>query len=376
MARKRLASPGEVLLAEILAHPDDDAPRLVYADWLDDHGGDAEQARAEFIRAQCEAAGNPGPARRRELEQRETALLKEHGAAWRTEVPAWARKDAEFRRGFIAGVSATLRAFLDGLGALHRHAPVQRATLGNVDDPLLAALSQRVGLALLRAIRLEYGNYSAAGVRALTHSPHAVGLAELDATLEQGGPGVAAALVASPHLGRLERLTLRGGPLDAEGARQLARGGLPALRRLGLFGTKIGNAGARALAEAPHLAALTHLDLWANEVGEEGAIALAESPHLRNLRVLHLGLNWHITDAGIAALAAAPALAGLESLDLCHAALGPAGARALVASPHLGRLTYLRLALGGLPDESRRALKARFGRALEPGWQGTRPDAP
>jgi uncharacterized protein (TIGR02996 family) len=41
------------LLARILASPEDDAPRLVYADWLDEHG---EPARAEFIRVQCELA--------------------------------------------------------------------------------------------------------------------------------------------------------------------------------------------------------------------------------------------------------------------------------------------------------------------------------
>jgi uncharacterized protein (TIGR02996 family) len=37
-------------LAAILDRPDDDLPRLVYADWLDEHG---EPERAEFIRTQC-----------------------------------------------------------------------------------------------------------------------------------------------------------------------------------------------------------------------------------------------------------------------------------------------------------------------------------
>jgi uncharacterized protein (TIGR02996 family) len=40
-------------LRDILDHPFDDAPRLIYADWLEDHG---EEARAEFIRVQCELA--------------------------------------------------------------------------------------------------------------------------------------------------------------------------------------------------------------------------------------------------------------------------------------------------------------------------------
>ncbi len=48
------------LLRSILAAPDDDAPRLVYADWLDENG---EPERAEFIRVQCELA-RLGPPRR------------------------------------------------------------------------------------------------------------------------------------------------------------------------------------------------------------------------------------------------------------------------------------------------------------------------
>lgn len=44
---------GDALLASVLAAPDDDAPRLVYADWLDEHG---EGERAELIRVQSELA--------------------------------------------------------------------------------------------------------------------------------------------------------------------------------------------------------------------------------------------------------------------------------------------------------------------------------
>lgn len=45
------------LLAAIAAHPDEDTPRLVYADWLQENGDDA---RAEFIRVQCELATSNG----------------------------------------------------------------------------------------------------------------------------------------------------------------------------------------------------------------------------------------------------------------------------------------------------------------------------
>src|SRR5207248_10529310 len=47
-------SDERALLAAICAEPEEDTPRLAYADWLDEHGGPPEQARAAFIRTQIE----------------------------------------------------------------------------------------------------------------------------------------------------------------------------------------------------------------------------------------------------------------------------------------------------------------------------------
>src|SRR3954463_15201453 len=46
----------EAFVQAILADPEDDTPRLVFADWLDEHG---QHARAEFIRLQCRLAAAP-----------------------------------------------------------------------------------------------------------------------------------------------------------------------------------------------------------------------------------------------------------------------------------------------------------------------------
>ena len=54
----------DALLAAILAAPDDDAPRLVFADWLDEHH---QADRAAFIRLQIELAGLPKHDPRREV---------------------------------------------------------------------------------------------------------------------------------------------------------------------------------------------------------------------------------------------------------------------------------------------------------------------
>jgi len=41
------------LLRTVLGHPDDDTPRLIYADFLDENG---QPERAEFVRSQCSGA--------------------------------------------------------------------------------------------------------------------------------------------------------------------------------------------------------------------------------------------------------------------------------------------------------------------------------
>ncbi|MBN9120227.1 MAG: TIGR02996 domain-containing protein [Planctomycetes bacterium] len=115
------------LYRAVLAAPHDDAPRLVYADWLDEHAdrfppvvSRGERGRAEFIRLQCELAriapggwrpapgglgAGPGsgagprkfaPA----LAQRERRLLFHHGRKWRGAFP-FRSSSAPFDRGFL-----------------------------------------------------------------------------------------------------------------------------------------------------------------------------------------------------------------------------------------------------------------------------------
>jgi uncharacterized protein (TIGR02996 family) len=83
------------------ADPDDDAPRLVYADWLDDHG---QADRAEFIRAQVALASRENQAddESRRLKVRVAALLEAHFATWTAELGPFDRKRVEvgFDRGF------------------------------------------------------------------------------------------------------------------------------------------------------------------------------------------------------------------------------------------------------------------------------------
>ena len=74
----------QAFLAEILAAPDDDTPRLIWADWLEEQG----DPRAEFIRVQCAAARLPAwDVRRRELELRAWQLWRVHHPQWLAALP-------------------------------------------------------------------------------------------------------------------------------------------------------------------------------------------------------------------------------------------------------------------------------------------------
>jgi uncharacterized protein (TIGR02996 family) len=89
------------LLAAVLEFPEQDAPRLIYADWLDEHG---DAPRAEFIRVSVELAWRPYSERRtahyRDLLVRFRALVAAHRAAW---VAPFTTEPTRvlFRRGFI-----------------------------------------------------------------------------------------------------------------------------------------------------------------------------------------------------------------------------------------------------------------------------------
>jgi uncharacterized protein (TIGR02996 family) len=89
----------QALLNEIRAKPDQDGPRLVYADWLTDHG----DPRGEFIQIQCRLPrAAPDDPHRPALVAREAELLAAHEATWRAEllsVPGF--EWGPFTRGFV-----------------------------------------------------------------------------------------------------------------------------------------------------------------------------------------------------------------------------------------------------------------------------------
>src|SRR5436190_23323997 len=100
MDEDRPVTQDDAFLQAILEDPDDDTPRLIYADWLEERGA----PRGEFIRVQCELATlEPDSPRRRILEARERHLLAAHRTDWLGPIREMANEWV-FRRGFVESV--------------------------------------------------------------------------------------------------------------------------------------------------------------------------------------------------------------------------------------------------------------------------------
>ncbi len=228
-------------LAAIAARPDDDLPRLVFADWLDEHG---HPDRAAFVRLQC--AGDPDSLRRAaELEAR-------HRAAWLGPLARIVFR-AEFRRGFVEHAVLPAAAFLTHAPDLRRHTPLR-------------------GVTLLGARRV---------LPELVRGPHLAGLSALHLTGGRLGDDGLRLLISCPALADLTTLRLGDNSLTDAGVMAIACNAiLKGLTTLVLRDNLIGDGGAWALAHTPCLGRLAALDLSGNEIGPAGVEALRSSPRL------------------------------------------------------------------------------------------------
>jgi uncharacterized protein (TIGR02996 family) len=342
----------EAFLAAIVEAPDDDTPRLVYADWLDEHG---EPERAEFIRAQVRAAQPDIEERERfALERRARELFLRHGAKWMAELPAVP--------GVAWGKVGPFDEPLDDLQGFERGFP----TWATVKD--VAALGQHAQDAAtattIRSLCYTLQRPEWHEVAEATHGPGAQDVPRWRGSFLK--------LLRGPALRSVAALSILpdcGAELREVGARLLAENlALPGLRWLDLSNQGIGAEGVAALAASPHLSGLTGLNLQGNNLTSAGLRALTRSPHLRGLTHLDLSgadfeegrLN-HFDADGLDALGRWPAAAELRALWLCCANVEDGGMRALAEAGSFRELQKLDLAMNWLTAEGVLALASMPG---------------
>jgi uncharacterized protein (TIGR02996 family) len=322
----------KALLLAIIDAPEDDTPRLVYADWLEEHG---EPDRAEFIRVQCKLARLPPSETEGEaleslapdvinalefLQKRERELWQEHDRLWAWPVSQWVNA-WKFRRGFVESVTVRPERFLEHEGALFQAAPIRSVTF----QTAMFQLSR----------------------------PHVV--------CPSAGP-LMQRLAECPSLARLSALSFWACYLGDNGVTTLALSTfLAQLHRLNLQDNDLGDTAVQALAASPNFAQLTSLDLSSNRISAAGTRALTASRYITGLASLNLAHN-AIGDEGVQALAESPRFAQLTMLNLARTGLGTAAALALAESPHLPQLRSLDVRDNRIGNKARQVLKRRFGK--------------
>jgi uncharacterized protein (TIGR02996 family) len=366
MPRRSAARPAgrpEVLglLRDCKENPDDDTPRLILADRLEEH----DDPRGTFLRLQVQAARLSLKDRHRAtLVAQANALRQEHEAAWLGPLAKGTLK-VFHERGLLSlvvpGQSLTGQNWDKLLADTETWAWVAALYVRERTAP--ARLAKCRLLAEVSFLQLVHWCCDESGLKLLVASPHLLRLRSLDLAGSGLGWAAASSLAETSSLPRLRRLYLGANSLGDRGLQILA--GSPLLARLDLLelaSNGIGDVGLQALAVSPHAARLERLDLFQNRIGPDGARALAESPYLTRLRVLQLENN-NITDEGVQALARSPNLAKLEFLHLPAGQIGMAGARALVESAHLAGLKELHAGLFLGADEEK-VLREGFGERL------------
>jgi uncharacterized protein (TIGR02996 family) len=353
-------SDERALLASIWDRPNDDAARLVYADWLDEHG---DAPRAEFVRVQVEAARlSKWDDGRAELDARAKALHAKHGTEWRAALPERWRETAAFHRGFP--VLQLQKLAHDELFALTADdlsaAPAARFHYefhgSRFDEFLDWPCAHKLEMfSPRRPVPDDWAERVAAcaGLRNVWH------LCTIDLDLNPRRINVLLDAWAQRALPVLRFA----GPMGDAGAEALAAHPTGAqVRELDLRGAQFTHIGMRHLNRSPHLRNVRELDLGYAECGDVAITELARGQFLAGLHKLNLTRN-NLTDRAAYALADSPAAAHLRELYFGDAQLSVAAVRALARSPHLVNLKKLGAGdgAGGRDEAARAEVCARFG---------------
>lgn len=410
------------LLAAVFAHTEEDTPRLMYADWLDEQGGESNTARAEYIRLEIAYAQNfPGTrwsARRAAAQKPPAALFGKYGREWHPEL--FGRKNIlrgakgypHMRRGFPHQIYAQAEPLLAVMERAVQLAPITSVEFRGATTDTVRRVCAAPWASRLRKISFSAYDQPPTEWDALADAEH---FGELEELVPYGGvitPGAAARIAAARRFPKLKRFVLA--PLvTAEVIASLFAGpAFTGLQKLSLSSRQTapyGTAGLDALAAAPALAQLRSLyaavhpnldivarlakgALWRTledlnvlrcDLGNEGVAEFARlaGPNFRKLELnsntigaagiralvesecfgsLNELVLWDnpIGDGGARALAESPRASNLRVLDLYSCGIGPAGIKALAESSHLSGLRVLVLGGNGLGAKEAKLIAA------------------
>ncbi|HEY7314123.1 MAG TPA: TIGR02996 domain-containing protein [Gemmataceae bacterium] len=206
----------QAFLRAIIEYPDDDASRLIYADWLEENG---DAGRAEFIRMQVELArlAQDSP-RRRALARRARELLEQHQDRWVAPLQSFI-DDWRFCRGFVERVELMGGDLEEWAEQLFASTPVRRlwaTDLGGAIDCLQAIPARN----RLSDLDLNGNDLDTDALTNLARQTHLGGIRVLSLLFNRIDDDGARVLCTAPFFQNLSLLHCGANPLTAE-ARQM-----------------------------------------------------------------------------------------------------------------------------------------------------------
>lgn len=388
-------------LAAVIADPDSDGPRLIYADWLEENG---DEARAELIRIQCALAG----ATDEELEQhpqsrRNAVLLSQNYDRWtlplnrilfpggeadwwqpiRTVLsraadvlqfgPYWwsdryvnrlLGRNWQFRRGFPQKLNARSGIILPVAAEIVSRTPLRSLSVQLDQSHTIFDVTQNKDWKCLRSLSVVGNGGPPVGLSEAVIAPN---LANVRSFSLQNFSFVRSdfeLLAASELLDRLERLNISASLANRADRLEplLKRLPVSTLCRLTLSNLWSENQTTGVIDQLPSMDQLTHLDLATNFIGDADLGTLLDRlPALTHLNLAGTGL----TDLGLRSILRSNRLRQLRYLNLAETAIPDQSALDLVDAPNLVGTTRINLRGVPLSEPVRRALMYRLeGRVL------------
>lgn len=280
-------------LEAIQANPEDEVPRLVYADWLDDQG----DPRGELIRVQCEIARSPdNDPNRKRLEHRESELLEDYGETWLEplrQLGAMGVSTRCFHRGLLDHLKISAEDFLNHAETLCQIEPALTSVQFTDAVPHLKQWAEMQIPAQITSVDFSANQFTSLQCQMLAASSITGQLKALDLKFNLLEDEAVAAL-CSANWPKLERLDLSSNRIDPVGAATLAhQASFPQLKVLCLSMNRVLDQGAVALLQSHSLGGLEELHLVSNGITNETANLMLDSQGLRlpSLKILNLRYN-------------------------------------------------------------------------------------
>ncbi len=202
------------LLDAVAEAPNDDGPRLVYADWLQQHADEARRAYGEFIALSCTTV-RPKPTRKI------NELFARHGNAWLGPVAPLLETNHAWSRGFLDACTARTLTDPPKVEPALEHPAWCVLRAFEIESSSLSVESLADLICQRRMANLRSLQSTTSVLRLVVESAHAPRLRELGAGTAEGDLSQLGLLLTADCFVRLRRLHLFG--LSPSALRQLMR---------------------------------------------------------------------------------------------------------------------------------------------------------